>query len=41
MPPVIEVYTVLTFLFYAIVLGFGFALGGWLWAALIGAFKRG
>ena len=41
MPPVIEGYAVLVFLFYAIVLGFGWSIDCWLWAVLLGAFKRG
>jgi len=40
MPPAITWDTTLVFLFWSIVLGFGFALGGWLWAVFAGAFRR-
>lgn len=40
MPDVITLNTVLIFLFYAIVFGFGFAIGGWLWSVLVGAMQR-
>jgi hypothetical protein len=41
MPPEITLYGTLIFLFYAIVLGFGFAIGGWLWSVVLSAFRRG
>jgi hypothetical protein len=40
MPPNIALVTVLIFLFYAIIFGFGFAIGGWIWALIIGAVRR-
>lgn len=41
MPTEITLQIVLVFLFFAIVFGFGFAIGGWLWGVLIGAVRRG
>jgi hypothetical protein len=41
MPDVYSAKIALTFLVYAILFGFGFAIGGWLWSVLIGAVRRG
>ena len=40
MPDAISLNVALIFLFYSVLFGFGFAIGGWLWSALIGAVKR-
>ncbi len=41
MPTNTDIITILIFLGYAIILGFGFALGGWLWSLLLSAFRKG
>jgi hypothetical protein len=41
MPPVLTWDATLIFFCFSIVLGFGFAIGGWLWAVLVGAFRKG
>lgn len=40
MPDTITPNAVLIFLFFAIVFGFGFAIGGWLWSLIVGAAAR-
>lgn len=40
MPTAIALNAVLIFLFYAVVFGFGFAIGGWLWSLITGAFPK-
>ncbi len=40
MPPEMTVITFLVFLFWSCVLGFGFAIGGWLWSLITGLMRR-
>ena len=40
MPDAMTVTTVLTFLFWSIVLGLGFAIGQWVWGVLSTKAKR-
>ncbi len=40
MPTDADLFTIGIFVGYAILFGFGFALGGWLWALILGAFRR-